>query len=108
MGDMAEMMLDGTLDEFGEYIGPGPGYPRRTGNTGSKYGTKNPKRGITLYLAKNYPNLIKKDYNEFCFQFVKEHLRIDELNANNRHWDFLAHKIQCNWQLFVSYCDTAK
>ena len=29
MGEIAEMMLDGTLDsETGEYLGPGPGYPR--------------------------------------------------------------------------------
>ena len=29
MGEIAEMMLDGTLDiETGEYLGEGPGYPR--------------------------------------------------------------------------------
>ena len=29
MGEIAEMMLDGTLDcETGEYLGDGPGYPR--------------------------------------------------------------------------------
>lgn len=29
MGDAADMLLDGTCDEFtGEYLGPGPGYPR--------------------------------------------------------------------------------
>lgn len=29
MGEIAEMMLDGTLDcETGEYLGQGPGYPR--------------------------------------------------------------------------------
>lgn len=29
MGEIAEMMLDGTLDEWtGEYLGPGPGFPR--------------------------------------------------------------------------------
>lgn len=29
MGEIVELMLDGTLDEWtGEYLGPGPGYPR--------------------------------------------------------------------------------
>jgi hypothetical protein len=33
MGEIAEMMLDGTLDQYtGEYLGPGPGYPR-SGNS---------------------------------------------------------------------------
>lgn len=29
MGEIADMMLDGTLDSItGEYLGPGPGHPR--------------------------------------------------------------------------------
>ena len=71
MGDIADMMIDGTLDmDTGEYIGPGPGYPRRVGDTGMKYNERYPKRGITMYLSRNFPELAKKDYNELCLIFV--------------------------------------
>lgn len=47
MGEIAEMMLDGTLDEqTGEYIGPPCGYPRTLQRK------NNPVYGITSFLSK--------------------------------------------------------
>jgi hypothetical protein len=44
MGEIAEMMLDGTLDcVTGEYIGPGPGYPR-TGEQNLRTAKRNARR----------------------------------------------------------------
>ena len=42
MGDIADMMIDGTLDyETGEYIdGNSPGYPRRMSDIGRRYSSK--------------------------------------------------------------------
>ncbi len=105
MGDIADMMIDGTLDsQTGEYIGPGPGYPRTLGDTGMRYNHRYPKRGIVMYLSRNFPNIEKKDYNEFCFRYIQSHIDIDELNKNKRSWEFLAHKIQHSWHKFVAYC----
>jgi len=50
MGDIADMILDGILDEqTGEYIGPGVGYPRTMHGTHS--GGGNPSNGVNNYLT---------------------------------------------------------
>lgn len=47
MGEIAEMMLDGTLDQYtGEYIGEPVGYPR------SKHGNIQPKKSEDLSWRK--------------------------------------------------------
>lgn len=47
MGEIADMMLDGTLDEHtGEYIGKPCGYPRTLQRK------DNPVYGVTSYLSK--------------------------------------------------------
>jgi hypothetical protein len=111
MGDIADMILEGILDEqTGEFIDDelsrqgGPGYPRTLGDTGMKYNHRYPKRGIVMYLSRNFPAIERKDYNEFCFRYIQAHIDIDELNRGNRSWTFLAHKIQQSWHKFVAYC----
>lgn len=59
MGDVAEMMLAGILDEWGEYIHPsdrrGRGCQRYAGKAPKKdvYNTKNTYNGITKWLHMN-------------------------------------------------------
>lgn len=56
MGDMADMMLDGTLDAFtGEYIGKGGGYPRTKDGSlpWERNHDNNPKSGVTKWLNNN-------------------------------------------------------
>jgi len=53
MGDIADMILDGILDEqTGEYIGPGVGYPRTMEGNSSRNGMSNPSNGVNNYLVK--------------------------------------------------------
>lgn len=66
MGDIADMMIDGTLDYItGEYIGEGSGYPRtmddlKIRTTGSKI------RGVTKYLTKKGINDHKGVIDGYC------------------------------------------
>jgi hypothetical protein len=110
MGDIADMMIDGTLDsQTGEYIGPGPGYPRTIfGRHRYGYNHKHPKTGVVKYLRRKFPEMEKKEFNQFCFNYVQEKFELDELNKNNRDWNFLAHKIQKNFKQFIDYCNDKK
>ena len=76
MGEIADMMLNGTLDgQTGEYIGKAVGYPRtrkkgyynsmNTSNASKRKGVrkyiknkgKNIERTIQKFYEKNYPNI---------------------------------------------------
>lgn len=110
MGDIAEMMLDGTLDsESGEYIGTGKGFPRSfTCHTQYTKYKKNHKRGVVIYLLKLFPDMPKSNHYDFCFDFVKKTLKLEDLTKNGASWKLLAESIQDNWQRFVSYCKEIK
>lgn len=50
MGEYADMILDGIVDEYtGEYIGEGVGYPRHLGNGNNN---PNPCNGVNNWLNK--------------------------------------------------------
>ena len=106
MGEIADMMLDGTLDsQTGEYIGEAVGYPRTLGDTGYKYNKRYPKRGIVMYLNRKFPALSSSEHHAFCWSYVQDNYMLDELNKNNQSWIFIAHIIQKEWHKFVAHCN---
>lgn len=72
MGEIAEMMLDGTLDcETGEYLGDGPGYPR-TAKSFAKdpfayaYDDGRGKKGPKGKMGRMTKNLFADIYRAHC------------------------------------------
>ena len=106
MGEVADMMLDGTLDsQTGEYIGEAIGYPRTLGDTKYKYNKRYPKRGVVMYLNRKFPDMPKSEQHAFAYAYVKANYVLDELNKNNQSWVFIAHIIQKEWHKFVEHCN---
>ena len=66
MGDIANMMINGTLDVYtGEYIGNGPGYPRTLNmNKSDKYNYSPAERKVKK-VRKELAILIKDKQDEF-------------------------------------------
>lgn len=61
MGDIADMMLDGTLDyETGEYIGKGGGYPRTLQSTMGDGYKKNNRPPVNVQIVRNYLGSVYK------------------------------------------------
>lgn len=77
MGEIAEMMLDGILDEqTGEYIGEAVGYPRTRYSRKKTDNSNNAKiRGINKWLAKHkikgQTTLIHRYRDEQCTHLSK-------------------------------------
>ena len=97
MGEIADMMLDGTLDEqTGEYLGEGPGYPRtRDYNIGSKRErkTKGNVKGMKNFLDKK--NL---DFETVVTKYWKEVLDNKDTHTNN-----MCNVIQKDFNLFAQW-----
>ena len=74
MGDIADMMLDGILDQYtGEYIGPGVGYPRSI-NHGKRFTNPqkchDPRRGIVSFIERYS---LGKKYRPQALDLIKEY-----------------------------------
>lgn len=106
MGDNADMVLDGYLDEYtGEYLGPGAmGFPR------SRH------RGNSAGTAENYLNtamnfLRTRDYktNDSRFDILKQYGATLEIPLNTPFAvaRFIRSSKQ-NWKTFKSYIDNLK
>ena len=102
MGEIADMMIDGTLDYItGEYIGEGYGYPRTRQENSNKAQSK--LNGIKKYLRKQGFNDSTKVINRYC----KEVLNV----SNNQMKHNLKSKcelIQQDFGKFVSHVKTLK
>jgi len=61
MGDMADMMIDGTCDQFtGEYIGPATGFPRSARNVKIPFIKDTPAEAKARSIRKELAILIKE------------------------------------------------
>lgn len=99
MGEIADAMIDGTLDyETGEYIGEPCGYPR-TINTSNNV---NVVRGVKNYLHNKVP---KKEMYDFCVNAVKE---IHQKDLKNQSWVIISETLQQSWSKFVNHVKKTK
>jgi hypothetical protein len=100
MGDIADMMLDGTLDEVtGEYLGEGPGYPRSNDpghysndKRSDNYGN-NPGSGVKQWLStrgikKNKRYAMVLDYVRTINPAINENSGINKLSQKYIQNDF--------------------
>lgn len=77
MGEIADMMIDGTLDwDTGEYIdGESPGYPRRV--RGGNFNKTNKEKGVRKFLTRK--GLSKKEGDSIIREYTskrEEHLSL--------------------------------
>lgn len=100
MGEIADMMIDGTLDyQTGEYLGEGMGFPR----------TRNSRRhrqpdsvfGVRNYLSRF--NIHKSEMYDHCFGFYLE--VSGKENKGCKSWASVATFVQEHWSEFVKYSD---
>lgn len=78
MGDCAEMMIDGILDEHtGEYLGDTVGYPRHR-VTGQDFTDKEKKRGIFSFFGRL--GITKKQRREILMDFYPGRLGREQLS----------------------------
>lgn len=74
MGEISEMILDGTLDQYtGEYLGDAVGYPRSRQDMNRRgpneeFTDEERKRGIYAYFGKS--GLTKKQRREILIAFL--------------------------------------
>lgn len=105
MGEIAEMLLDGTLDSItGEYIGKPCGYPRTRERMGIKQTIKFHNRGAmfngvaTFLDTKGY---VGKNVRRPIIQAYAEYLELpDAVNLSNH---VIAEHIQNDWGKFVTW-----
>jgi hypothetical protein len=94
MGDAADMILDGILDEqTGEYIGPGVGYPRTMERT------HNPRNGVNNYLVKRGV----KTKGERT-QVIKDYLHSIDVKTDNISKVKMCEIISEDFGAFNKYC----
>lgn len=102
MGEIADMMIDGTLDAHtGEYLGEGPGYPR-TRDKSLPWEAKrppNPTYGVTHWLDTN--GVKGADQIEVIRRFFP-----DEKGIANISKDELCQKISARFDEFKKYVKT--
>lgn len=81
MGEIADMMLDGTLCEgCGTYMGNQVGYPRKCDSCSghpkrkkkSGHSTRNKVNGVRRYVKKLFHNMMDSDVEELCILYAKE------------------------------------
>ena len=102
MGEIADMMLDGTLDyETGEYIGDAVGYPRRLGfprrrRTISPNPQSKAVNGVWVFLnMRGIKSNPKK--REIIMKYCKEELEFEGKLTK------CCEEIQKNWEKFKKY-----
>lgn len=98
MGEIADMMIDGTLDyRTGEYLGQGQGFPRtRRTPTKGKYAI----RGVRMFVRKYYKT--KKQLSPINLQFLVKStvlLYKPDLSSNKDYKD-ICEFIQKDWLTF--------
>lgn len=104
MGEIADLLIDGTFDYVtGEYIGEGCGYPRTIESNGKSrlhlgYNKSNKVAGVKNYLKRFELN--GEDMYKHSVNFVKDS-GLSEVN--NISWIKLGMIIQDNWVKFVEY-----
>ena len=100
MGDVADMILDGILDEqTGEYLGPGVGYPR-TRNSNYEYSERQQKLGILSYLrGKGVRKRIEQT------EMITSFLDSIDVKHSNLSKDKMCSIISQDFQKFASFCN---
>ena len=72
MGDIADMMIDGTLDyQTGEYIGDAVGYPRTI--HGGHNRKKKPMSNIRIVYATIFKQMPKMAFKNACDEAIKDY-----------------------------------
>ncbi len=85
MGEIADMMIDGTLDaETGEYLGDGPGYPRTRNRSlpwerPFRWHRNNDLNGLYVYLLRQGHN--HKWHDGIIKRYAEEHLTSRKLTT---------------------------
>lgn len=121
MGEISDMMLDGTLDEqTGEYIGPAVGYPRTKQpghyNSMNRHEKHNNYNGIIQYINKYYDNKLPSipknkigTWTRYYHSIIREFLKnnnIDHINNNKLSTVFNnARKAQKDWKKFKEFLE---
>jgi len=114
MGEIADMMIDGTLDCYtGEYIGRGPGYPRtldrslpwERGNKGSNKfsGLSTHTKGVFHYIDKTHPTQQQKE--DLLKQYAAH---IDYTFSPIEPFKKLCQHIQKDWNRFKTWYQLQK
>lgn len=113
MGEIAEMMLDGTLDQYtGEYIGPAVGYPRSLSDRKrgkrykqTKFSDYQKMRGVMFYLHdKGYTNA--EAAHKFIRKYAEEELQIE---LPSKRWVMAAcMEIQKDFIRFSIYVNSSR
>jgi len=95
MGEIADMILDGILDEqTGEYIGPGVGYPR----TMQRDTPGDATNGVIHYLrGKGIKDRAEQ------IKFIENYMRSIDIKPDNMKKTAMCEKIQENFSSFCSY-----
>lgn len=117
MGEIADMMLDGTLDEYtGEYIGPAVGYPRLSQHRYPKGYRKNrqdnpeyghsPLKGIQAWVICNTaikrPGPVWKAIKRYCKDVLQMSVDID--SQDSKQLNHLAAIVsQHHWVAFMKW-----
>ena len=96
MGEIADRMIDGTLDcETGEYIGKAVGYPRTLNNNAN-----NPANGVKKYIKANFDKNNIKCTNKDITDIIRGFFTEDVSNVSN---DALCVRISNEFPRFVNY-----
>lgn len=105
MGEIADMMIDGTLDcQTGEYLGEGQGFPRtrtRTRYNNKRKGETPGIRGIKKFL-KIHLNMSTDTMHQFCAQYINKH-DLDPADANTLNWKQIHEVIDQDFDHFRQY-----
>jgi len=111
MGEYAEMLLDGSCDEWtGEYIGPAVGYPRsldpdhysnEKGRTKQLYRV-NALRGLENYLKANGISKTGRCIWKYSRDILEVEYKPDDVKAKK----LAATEIQSQFQKFINWVHT--
>lgn len=106
MGDVADMMVDGTLDyETGEYLGEGQGYPRtarqRHRFSNKRHGETKGIRGIKKFL-KIHLKMSTDVMHQFCADYINKY-DLDPADANTLSWKQVHEVIDQDFDHFRQY-----
>lgn len=101
MGEIAEMLIDGTLDFItGEYIGEGGGFPR-TYHGRREYSKRNKYQGVVNYIKSRFPK--QDDINFLLDAYADEHKLIVQVTNRNKINYFICEHIQENFKEFKNW-----
>lgn len=100
MGEIAEGMIDGTLDyQTGEYLGEGQGFPRTASDNRPSMKENGEVRGVKKFLRMK-TNMGETYMHPFCVKYLEN---TGHEFAETPSWKEVATIIQKDFDSFVSY-----